>query len=181
LSFFKVPEIDLSDKKTDFDIIYLNFDDLMDKPWLLRTGFESLRVGGELVVHGRKGHYDKLKKLIDNEKLSLTRPMISKLNEDCIGEDNCDEQIFICFKLTTNTGTTIKMSSFSLKEELNYESLKMCDTIHFKKSPLFADEFVSSLLVSSRYGKLLNRVEIEEDEVELIKNAFGIITFESLC
>ena len=61
MSFFKVPEIDLSDIKSDFDIIFLSFDDLMDKPWFLRSGFESVRVGGELVVHAHKGRYDKLK------------------------------------------------------------------------------------------------------------------------
>ena len=62
LSFLNVPEIDLSEIKTpDFDILLLAFDDLMDKPWFLRAGFESVRVGGELAIHARKGHYDKLK------------------------------------------------------------------------------------------------------------------------
>ena len=36
------------------------------------------------------------------------------------------------------------MNSFSLKEELKEESLKMCDAIQLKKSPTFADELVSS-------------------------------------
>jgi len=36
------------------------------------------------------------------------------------------------------------MNSFSLKEELKEESLKMCDAIQLKKSPIFADELVSS-------------------------------------
>ena len=37
------------------------------------------------------------------------------------------------------------MNSFSLKEELKEESLKLCDAIQLKKSPIFADELVSSL------------------------------------
>ena len=36
------------------------------------------------------------------------------------------------------------MNSFSLKEELKEESLKLCDAIQLKKSPIFADELVSS-------------------------------------
>ena len=38
----------------------------------------------------------------------------------------------------------IGINSFSLKEELKEESLKMCDAIQLKKSPIFADELVSS-------------------------------------
>ena len=38
----------------------------------------------------------------------------------------------------------IGMNSFSLKEELKEESLKMCNAIQLKKSPIFADELVSS-------------------------------------
>ena len=71
LSFFNVPEIDLSEMKTsDFDILFLAFDDLMDKPWFLRAGFESVRIGGELAVHARKGHYDKLKVRMYSEFMS---------------------------------------------------------------------------------------------------------------
>ena len=36
------------------------------------------------------------------------------------------------------------MNSFSLKEDSKEECLKMCDAIQFKKSPLFADELLSS-------------------------------------
>ena len=73
MSFFKVPEIDLSDRKPDFDIIFLSFDDLMDKPWFLRSGFESVRVGGELVVHAHKGRYDKLKVRVHFEHRLIDR------------------------------------------------------------------------------------------------------------
>ena len=41
----------------------------------------------------------KIQKLIDNEKLNLTRPLISTINED----ENFDDRVFICFKLPANT------------------------------------------------------------------------------
>ena len=72
--FFNVPVIDLSEIKSDFDILFLAFDDLMDKPWFLRAGFEALQVGGELAVQARKGHYDKLK--VSNIKLIYTKACV---------------------------------------------------------------------------------------------------------